>query len=183
MSEELTDEQIDIFVKNEKERLDTIFKAEALGVTISEKALNISVSIIKQLREEIKMLRKAVDTGIEVEDDLQAKIKRLEGRGIEDMKARIAELEGVLDYDKRELHNKITETLALSQFGFWVEPKDASEITLAEVEARSERARDYYLGKTKNFNEMPSIDQTRFHALVDNQAHFIMTVITEALAQ
>jgi len=79
MSEELTDEQIDIFVKNEKERLDTIFKAEALGVTISEKALSTSVSIIKQLREEIKMLRKAVDTGIEVEDDLQAKIKRLEG--------------------------------------------------------------------------------------------------------
>ena len=79
---------------------------------------------------------------------------------------------------KEQLYHKIIEILVFSQFNAWVEPEDTDQ-TADEINTKSQRALDYYLGRTRNPKIITPWEQVRFNHIIKKQASLIMLEVVE----
>ena len=85
-----------------------------------------------------------------------------------------------MEYDKRKLHNEITETLVQSHYRFMFFD-DLSNLSANEIEGINKKAIDFYLGITGDALTMTPVEQVRFHQLIKLQSNVIMMQIEQAL--
>ena len=90
-------------------------------------------------------------------------------------------LKETLGYDKRNLHEKLTETLVNSHYRYLFF-EDLVNLSATELDAINQKAIDYYLGKTENLQDIIPIEQVRFHQLIELQSNMIMRHFDQALA-
>lgn len=135
------------------------------------------------LVKETKVLITQLATSEKTVNELIAGIDTVNNEGVR-LRRENERLRKAMDYDKRKLSSKIVEALVMSQFSFWVEPANETDMAMTanDIKNREKRAFDYYLQRDTDQKDIKLLTgQNRFHSLIDNQNYFLMLLFEQAL--